>query len=1579
MDVRRVVQLWVKDPNRPDRIGSGYLLNDSTVLTATHVLGPMILGREVAVLAPGDVLVQSHFAGQTVPASRVLRLPGDIALLIVDRPFVHPLGPIPIRGTLGSKALVLPAVVVGYPELELQQRPMELKDPEHLTLMGTETYRRDRQLDGEISSATGFTDGTLTVHLAPRHFPLVGERQPGHSVFMGLSGAAIFIGGYLVGVITEDPRPDHPTVLLGQRLDRVALHLHGLAALSGSISGQNCEPLYGAAVDVSQTAGALAVRQAHLWQALTILEKIPGGELKDRGQELLQLAKFCADPSAGYMVWHAHEWSGKSALLATFVAEPPAGTDIVAFFIDRNDGEARTADRYLASMINQLEAYLDGPNEAANLAVPGAAAGRYRDLLTRAAATARYGGRQFVLVVDGLDEDEAFAPNSVSTTSISELLPMHTDGLHVIVATRPYEHVLTAVPAHHPFRTTTPVTLSTSPHAADVRDEAAREVRKAATGTDATAQSILAFLYVAGEEMTPAELAELTGHLLGNDSTVTVTAIRTRLQTGLHRAVWQRVGAANVTRDSAAETNTEAYGWAHATLPQMVMKEFGTTLINRHAEALHEWAEEHRRRGWSDDTPHYLETGYPRLLASAARSEQLTAYALDRTRRDWLLSRRGGYDQTLKEIVQAGRLLAVTRPHNVGMLVLLAFERDRLQERYKQLPDGVPAVWAMIGNTNRAEVLAHSMPIERQGPALEQVVSVLGAAGNVDEAERLAHTIPDKRDRDYAVAQLVNAQLDAGNLDKAQRIADTIPDERQRSLALARVVGALSDGSHLDEVERIVRTITEGDLQRSALTPTLRALAIAGNTEELKRVAGTIKDEHQLVGTLADVASALVEAGRTKDAELIAGDAERIASTILDEHHRMEALADVVSAQATLGHMRDAERIAGTITDEYYRARALTEVSYALAIAGNADGTERIVRTITDTVTDEYTRASALGDLASALAANGNTDEATRIADTIAATVANEYSRGSALCGVAYGFARAGIISEIERIVRAIPKGIGAAAQEQIVSILAIAGNADEAERFADTLTERDRRANALIELARALGSAGDTDGVQRMAHKTERIANAIKHKDTKAKVLAELARFLAVAGLSNEAERIFHEAERIANTVKDENDRADTFTELAHALAATGRSSEAERLVREAEGIASTISDASRRNRALSELARALAATGNSAEAERIARAFKAEDLRTKTLTEVANALAIIGHSGEAERIADTITDEYSRAKALAQVAFTLANAGNTVDALPIAGIVERIAGTSRSENRWGFLLAGVAFVLVRAHRLDDAERIAGFITDEYHQAWTLAQVARALADAGFRGKAALLVREAERFAGTIADEHDRVMGLSQVAQIVANTGLNDDVARILGEAERIADTVTGEQFRVDRLAEVATVWAAVSHSDDATRILRTAESIAGILKDGYFRWRGLFQVARAYAVAGSSDEAKRIVATIANERWRADGLAEIACALAVAGNTKEAKQLADEAERIAGAITDEYERGEVLIKIARAQGVAGDGIEAERVACQVLLTAAWPLALRALLDDGLAEAAVKPVEGWLTSTLITELINGE
>lgn len=117
--------------------------------------------------------------------------------------------------------------------------------------------------------------------------------------------------------------------------------------------------------------------------------------------------------------WRATEWSGKSALLATFVTEPPAGIDIVSFFVNSNDPDSNSGDAFLRIVTRQLEAYLDEPADTLH----GATAGRLRDLLERAAGEAEGNGRHLLLVVDALDEDVAFTLRGAGLIPIARLLP----------------------------------------------------------------------------------------------------------------------------------------------------------------------------------------------------------------------------------------------------------------------------------------------------------------------------------------------------------------------------------------------------------------------------------------------------------------------------------------------------------------------------------------------------------------------------------------------------------------------------------------------------------------------------------------------------------------------------------------------------------------------------------------------------------------------------------------------------------------------------------------------------------------------------------------------------------------------------------------------------------------------------------------------------------------------------------------------------------------------------------------------------------------------------------------------------
>lgn len=74
-----------------------------------------------------------------------------------------------------------------------------------------------------------------------------------------------------------------------------------------------------------------------------------------REPELAELARFCTVPEGPDYVWfRAEPWTGKSALMSTFVLNPPAGVRIVSFFVTARSVGDDTADAFLDVVQEQL-------------------------------------------------------------------------------------------------------------------------------------------------------------------------------------------------------------------------------------------------------------------------------------------------------------------------------------------------------------------------------------------------------------------------------------------------------------------------------------------------------------------------------------------------------------------------------------------------------------------------------------------------------------------------------------------------------------------------------------------------------------------------------------------------------------------------------------------------------------------------------------------------------------------------------------------------------------------------------------------------------------------------------------------------------------------------------------------------------------------------------------------------------------------------------------------------------------------------------------------------------------------------
>jgi hypothetical protein len=190
-DRDRVMEVFVKPVNGPARVGSGYRVSQTAVLTAGHVVTGM------PVRSPTQVAAGDEGAGRCelralgdrgwVRGSVLWRdESADVALigLAGEVPPPPPGSPVPRWGGVDGMEPVA-VTAVGFPWA--QERPDRVRDSE--------------QLFGFIAPATTVKAGlcAVTVQTAA---PAV---RAGGSPWAGMSGAALFAGPFLVGVVVIDP------------------------------------------------------------------------------------------------------------------------------------------------------------------------------------------------------------------------------------------------------------------------------------------------------------------------------------------------------------------------------------------------------------------------------------------------------------------------------------------------------------------------------------------------------------------------------------------------------------------------------------------------------------------------------------------------------------------------------------------------------------------------------------------------------------------------------------------------------------------------------------------------------------------------------------------------------------------------------------------------------------------------------------------------------------------------------------------------------------------------------------------------------------------------------------------------------------------------------------------------------------------------------------------------------------------------------------------------------------------------------------------------------------------------------
>ncbi|MFE9096586.1 NACHT domain-containing protein [Streptomyces sp. NPDC007264] len=202
MDVQRVMEIW--DP-AGETAGTGYLVADHLVLTAYHNIehagSTAARAVEVRRLAPHGEQQAAWAAAEVLWPTQppdIERDPhSDAALLLItDSGWQPPVSASPVRwGRLpapspGAVADRIACVAVGFPQAEERD--------------GT---RDTKHIGGRIETLSGLKSGLITAHIDEVATP---SAAGGRSSWSGASGAALFCGNLLTGVLTTDRTGNYP-------------------------------------------------------------------------------------------------------------------------------------------------------------------------------------------------------------------------------------------------------------------------------------------------------------------------------------------------------------------------------------------------------------------------------------------------------------------------------------------------------------------------------------------------------------------------------------------------------------------------------------------------------------------------------------------------------------------------------------------------------------------------------------------------------------------------------------------------------------------------------------------------------------------------------------------------------------------------------------------------------------------------------------------------------------------------------------------------------------------------------------------------------------------------------------------------------------------------------------------------------------------------------------------------------------------------------------------------------------------------------------------------------------------------
>ncbi len=699
------------------------------------------------------------------------------------------------------------------------------------------------------------------------------------------------------------------------------------------------------------------------------------------------------------------------------------------------------------------------------------------------------------------------------------------------------------------------------------------------------------------------------------------------------------------------------------------------------------------------------------------------------TRYPSLLSDQPGYNQELlgpytitelrERVLPLARQKAEAEKDPLACALLLISAEPDTPDRATRLAEAAK-VYAALGQEEKVREIVHlagTDPYQLLRAVFTQYFSDLHA----NRAWALASSLEDEEVRDWAWEQIAQQHSEQGQLEEALQSLNFIKGPAVKSDALVALanrymeagvtalsvdwggwkVGELWDVPHsprrvlvfpyrldkaadlLLQAQQAAEAIDEFSLKTTRLAEILQGYAAAEQYERALQLVTYFRDPELKAKLLLGIAFRRAATGQAAVALLLLDDVKQLGQSIPDLSVRTSLLKEAARIYVAAGREEAALQLAASFKNPHARAEVLLHVVRRYA----ASRRHEEARQLAVEIPEESPRIQAMAAIAQSYLIDGQLEKAALLSREM----------GGDLPTIARRFAEHGQEEKAERIAEGIPQ----AAQ----------------------------RAEAFVDIASRLLTAGAQEQGAEVLRQALQVIETIPNMQERDKVRTVLTRALEEAGHPAPAQQM-------AETIVAPSTRATMLTEVACRFFEINEEGQGNATLARAVLASKAIRILADRATVEANMARQITRSRRFPQAIAIALQLQDTTLRANVLTNIARVCVEAGQYDTATQVANAIHDLFARSKTLAVLARKALTDEHETIALHYA---EAIA-TVRERDQ-------IFMALARRHiamaRVEDALALAARIRTVSVKAKVLMEIARVYLAAGQEDRAIQLVHE--------------------------------------------------------------------------------------------------------------------------------------------------------------------------------------------------------------------------------------------